>query len=110
MSADRSSSHHTQPVLGTARERVVVVVPGLAETGQREPEDVRRIVAGLEAACAEEVADRVDAPGDVVDEEDAHEPGPQQRLEAGVQRAAPGEAGEERDRERRDARSAGSRG
>ena len=50
--------------------------------GQRQPEDVRRLVVGVEAAAAEEVADRVDAPGDVVHEEDPHEAAPQQRRAA----------------------------
>jgi hypothetical protein len=35
------------------------------------------VVVGLEAAAAEEVADRVDAPGHVVDEEDPDEAAPQ---------------------------------
>ena len=49
-----------QAVQRRAREGVVVVVPGLAERGQREPEDVGRLVLRAEAPAAEEVADRVD--------------------------------------------------
>ena len=48
---------------GGRRERVVVVVPGLAERQQGEPEEVARLVAGVEAAAAEEVAQRVDRVG-----------------------------------------------
>ena len=90
-----------QPVEGRLREGVVVVVPRLAERRQRQPEHVRRLVVGVEAAAAEEVADRVDAPGDVVHEEDPHEAGPQQRAEAaGDERAsAQREAEQERQHE-----------
>ncbi len=76
-----------QAVDGGAREGVVVVVPGLAERGEREPEDVGRLVVDLEAARAEEVADRVDAPGDVVDEEDPHQAAPEQAGGGAGQRA-----------------------
>ena len=66
-----------QAVHRGARERVVVVVPGLAEREQREPEDVRRVVVDGEAARAEEVADGVDRPGDVVQQEDPHRAAPE---------------------------------
>src|SRR3954447_9036424 len=62
-----------EAMAGRARERVVVVVPGLAEARQREPPHVRRVVLDGEAAPAEEVADRVDRPRNVVEEEDPHE-------------------------------------
>src|SRR5438477_11217295 len=52
------------------RERVVVVVPRLAERKRREPGQVPRLVPGLERLAAEEVTERVDAEGDVVEEED----------------------------------------
>src|SRR3954465_159747 len=42
-------------------EGVVVVVPGLAEREERQPEDVARLVRGGVAAPPEDVADRVDA-------------------------------------------------
>jgi hypothetical protein len=58
---------------------VVVVVPRLAERGEGEPEHVGRLVLGGEAPAAEEVADRVDREGHVVDEEDAHQAGPEER-------------------------------
>src|SRR3954451_2017696 len=67
-----------QAVRGRARERMVVVVPRLAEARQRKPEHVRRVVVDLEPALAEEVADAVHAPRDVVLEEDAGEAAPDQ--------------------------------
>ena len=58
-------------------EGVVVVVPGLAERGQREPEHVAATeVVGVEAPAPEEVADRVDRERDVVEEEDPHQARP----------------------------------
>ena len=53
-------------VRGRGREGVVVVVPRLAERQRREPGEVARLVAGVEALAAEEVAQRVDAVGHVV--------------------------------------------
>ena len=76
--AEGSSSQRLQAVDGGAGKGVVVVVPGLPSEGSGQPEDVGRAVVGLKAAAAEEVADRVDAPGDVVDEEDPHQPTPEQ--------------------------------
>ena len=67
-----------QAVHGRAREGVVVVVPRLAERGDGEPEDVGRVVLDVEAPAPEEVADGVDRPRHVVDEEDAHEAAPEQ--------------------------------
>src|SRR3954452_19923226 len=65
------------------REGVVVVVPGLAEGQRREPQQVARLVARVELLAAEEVAERVDRVGDVVQQEDAHEPAPQHPGQAG---------------------------
>src|SRR3954467_707216 len=62
-----------EAVHGGAREGVVVVVPGLAEGRQCEPEDVGRVVLDVEALVAKEVANGVDRPRHVVDEEDAHQ-------------------------------------
>ena len=58
----------------------MVVVPRLAERRDRQPEDVGRVVVDVEAPLADEVADAVDRPRDVVQEEDAHEAGPQEHL------------------------------
>ena len=84
----------TEAVACRPGEGVVVVMPRLAERGQREPGDVRRMVVGLETAGAEEVAQRVDAPGDVVHEEDPHEPAPEQAASGAGERAREGPAGE----------------
>src|SRR4051812_1852934 len=81
---------------GRPRERVVVVVPGLTERRQGEPEDIGRVVGDLEAASAEEVTDRVDAPGDVMDEEDADQASPEQ-TSGGAEHSA----GEQVSRQRR---------
>ena len=52
------------PCSGGGRERVVVVVPRLAERDRRrQPREVARLVAGVEALAPEEVAQRVDAVG-----------------------------------------------
>ena len=83
-----------QAVERRARERVVVVVPGLAHREQGEPGDVGGVIVDGEPAAAEEVADGVDRPRDVVDEEDPHRAAPQRRLE----RAAPGAGEREADR------------
>src|ERR1700722_10135056 len=74
-----------EPVKRRAREGVVVVVPGLPERERRQPPDVGRQVVDVEPAAAEDVADRVDRPGDVVNEEDPDETAPDQ---------APSRAGE----------------
>ena len=99
-----------EAVDGRAGEGVVVVVPGLAEGRQREPEDVGRVVLDVEAPVPEEVADGVDRPRHVVDEEDAHEAAPQQAGErardpAGDEVARPAPAARARGR-----RATGRRG
>src|SRR5829696_902755 len=91
-----------QPVHRRARERVVVVVPGLAEGERREPEDVGRVVVDLEAAAAEEVADGVDRPRDVVQQEDAHRAAPERARHRAGDGALdpPADCGRQRDPER----------
>src|SRR3954451_22327021 len=91
-----------EAVLRRAREGVVVVVPGLAEGRQREPEDVGRVVLDVEAPAPEEVADGVDRPRHVVDEEDAHEAAPQQAGERAGEAAGDEVAGQRRQREAED--------
>src|SRR5690606_41871350 len=63
-------------VPGAGRVGVVEVVPGLAEGRDGQPPDVPRLVADLELLLAEDVADRVDRPGDVVEQADAYERAP----------------------------------
>ena len=91
-----SISQLLQAVERAARERVVVVVPGLAHRERGEPEDVGRVVVDGEAPGAEEVADGVDRPRHVVGEEDPHRPAPQR----GLERAPPGAGQREPDRGR----------
>jgi hypothetical protein len=67
---------------------VVVVVPGLAEREGGEPGEVARLVGRLEAPPAEEVAERIDAVGDVVHAEDPHRAAPEHAGEPGDHRAA----------------------
>ena len=68
------------------RERVVVVVPALAERDQAQQPDVARLVGALEVPPAPEVADRVDRERHVVQQEDADRAAPEER----GQRALPG--------------------
>src|SRR5918995_7312304 len=70
-------------------EGVVVVVPRLPERDPREPPDVARLVLDAEAARADEVADRVHRPRDVVQEEDPDQAAPEHRLQPGADRSAP---------------------
>ena len=63
---------------GHRRERVVAVAPGVAEARYGEPTDVGASILGPIRTLAEHVAERVDAPGDVVEKSDAHSPCPQQ--------------------------------
>src|ERR1700710_3311807 len=81
---------------GGGREGVAAVVKGLAEGRVRDQRQVARVVVGLEVATAEEVAERVDAVGEVMEDEDAHEPAPEEAGEAGEERAADRPAEEER--------------
>jgi hypothetical protein len=77
---------------------MVVVVPGLPQRRQRQPEHVARLVVDVEPPRTEEVAHRVHAPRHVVDEEHAHEPAPQQAGRRADQRSGqrpPGERGQE---------------
>ena len=96
-----SISHQLQAVRGRARERVVVVVPALAEGRDREPEDVGRVILDVEAALAEEVADRVDRPGHVVLDEDADEAAPDEAGERALPAHGQQAAEHRRDQQRR---------
>src|SRR5439155_9296439 len=58
-----------EPVAGGRRERVMVVVPRLPEGDERQGPVVPRLVPALERLLPEEVADRVDGPGHVMQQE-----------------------------------------
>src|SRR5215218_2495996 len=89
-----------QAVTGGGREGVVAVVPALAERHHRDEPVVAALVLDGERPAAVHVADRVDAPSRVVQQEHPHEARPHERGEAREQRAArQREAGHERDRE-----------
>ncbi len=88
-----------QAVEGGGREGMVVVVPGLAHRQRREPEHVARLVLDREPLAPEEVADRVDRPGHVVEQEHPDEAAPQERGERAAEAAADDPPERERDRE-----------
>src|ERR1700686_1701321 len=69
----------TQSMEGRRGEGVMVVVPRLAERGHCQPEHIRGVILQREASFAVEVANRVDAPRDVVQEEDPYESTPEHR-------------------------------
>src|SRR6478609_3039795 len=56
-----------QTMASRCGKRMMVVVPGLTEREERQPPDIPGLVTGLEAAAAEEVAQRVDAVRRVVE-------------------------------------------
>ena len=64
--ADESIWPRQHAVPGAGRVGVVQVVPRLAHRQDRQPPDVGGPVAGAERPLADGVADRVDRPGDVV--------------------------------------------
>ena len=76
--ADESHWWPRSAVAGRAGKGVVAVVPRLAHADDREHGDVAAAVLGRERATPEHVTQRVDAPRDVVQQEHAHEPGPEQ--------------------------------
>ena len=76
------------PVPGRPGEGVVAVVPRLAHRHDGKGTDVGALIAGAERPTAERVADRVDAPRDVVQHQDANAAGPDQGREGRTERAA----------------------
>src|SRR6476646_379440 len=84
-----------QPVGGRGGEGVVAVVEGLAEGRDRDQRQVARVVLALEFALAVHVAERVDAVGEVVEDEDADEAAPEQTGDRGEEGAADDPAEEE---------------
>src|SRR5262245_51554818 len=57
---------------GGARVMVVIVVPAFAERDESEEQVVAAVVARVVTAAAEEMPERVDGEGGVVDEHRAH--------------------------------------
>ena len=90
------------PVGGGGREGMVVVVPRLAEGQHRQPREVARLVVGVEAPAPEEVAQRVDREGHVVQDEQPHGAAPQQAGQRGGERPADQPAQAERGAEAAD--------
>src|SRR6187200_1238072 len=68
------------------RKGVVVVVPGLAEGEWSQPSEVAGVIAGGKRAPAEVVAQRVDAEGRVMQQEDAHRSAPQKPRQTAAER------------------------
>src|SRR5689334_16637424 len=58
---------------------MVQVVPTLTHRDERERPAIGRLVATVERAAAYDVTDRVDRPGDVMQNEHAHQARPQER-------------------------------
>ena len=90
---------------GAAGIGMVHVVPALAEGEQSQRPQVGGAVvaASSEGAGADHMAQRVDAPGDVLQQGDADQSGPQQGGQRGVPATADGPAQGERQPERQDA-------
>lgn len=77
-----------QAMAGGVGECVVVVVPSLAEAEDSENEIVSAVVKRVKRPLSPDVTDGVDAPGDMVDQEDADKSAPEQAEE----RTGPGPA------------------
>src|SRR5688500_780611 len=90
----------SDPVNGRGGERVVTVVPRLAERDDRQRPVVRGPVVAAERALTEEVTDGVDAPRHVVENEDAGERPPQERGDRSLQRPRDEAAEQRGERER----------
>ncbi|KAG1441034.1 hypothetical protein G6F57_018834 [Rhizopus arrhizus] len=73
-----------------SREEVVVVVPAFAKGKQGQPEVVAAVIAGLEAAAAESMRQRVDGHGGMEQHDGGNEEAPDQQLRSrGVQARRP---------------------
>ena len=86
-----------QAVPGRGREGVVVVVPPLPQAENAEQEVVPAAIAGLEGTAPPQMAHRVDAPGNVMDQEDPGQAAPQQAAQGA--RPGPREQGAQRGRD-----------
>src|SRR6185295_19837097 len=67
-----------EPVVCGRREDVMVVMPALAERWQGQQPVVGGLVTGEKRALPEDVANGVDAPRDVVADEDSYQASPDQ--------------------------------
>src|SRR6185437_3331030 len=67
-------------VVGHRRERVVIMMPTFTEGEQADQPVVATLVFDVKGTIAEGVANRVDRPGDVIDDDDAHESTPEETL------------------------------
>ena len=90
----------------TSRRRggVVEVVPALSERDQGQRRHVGAVVTGGERPAAPEMADRIDAPRDVVEQRHADDAGPQEHAERPAEGACDQPADPERDDDHRDRR------
>jgi hypothetical protein len=67
-----------EAVKGRARKSVVIVVPAISETDQRQYKQIMTAIVGLEGALAKGVTEGIDTPYNVVNEEDTHEAAPKE--------------------------------
>src|SRR5690349_1466030 len=65
-----------EPMKGRAGEGMVIVMPTLSEAEQPHDPFIVAAIPGLKGPPAEGVADRIDAPGDVMGQEDPHQSAP----------------------------------
>ena len=77
-SAEGSSSQRRRPCTAERGKAWWLWCQDSPSEGSASQKTLVELVVHVEAARAEEVADRVDAPGDVVDEEDPHQAAPEQ--------------------------------
>ena len=64
----------------------MIVVPSFAPAQHAEEEIVSTLVSAIEGPASPEMANRINAPRDVVDEEDSHQPAPDE-AEQGIEPA-----------------------
>jgi hypothetical protein len=83
-SADGSSCQRSRPWHAEVGKAWWLLCQDLAEGRQREPEHVARLVRRAEPPATEDVADRVDAERDVMQDEEPHRAAPQQPRQPGA--------------------------
>src|SRR5580658_8572835 len=89
-----------RPVPRAGGVGMMQVVPGFAEGRDGQPGHVPRLVPDLELLAAEGVADGVDRPGDVVQQGDADQAGPEEGGNRAVEGHPPQPADERREQQR----------